>query len=92
MHDMRDPKRIKRILKLLEHVWKQHPDMRFGQLIWFIYGKEPPFNEEDDMPGEVTITSRLSWRLLQDVGDKKCLKMKTKRKEKAQEGSRWKRS
>lgn len=30
---MRDKKRIKRILKELERVWNDVPDMRFGQLL-----------------------------------------------------------
>ena len=30
---MRDKKRIKRILKLLEKIWLDAPDMRFGQLL-----------------------------------------------------------
>jgi len=30
---MRDKKRIKRILKELERIWNDVPDMRFGQLL-----------------------------------------------------------
>lgn len=30
---MRDPNRIPEILKVLERVWTQHPDLRLGQLI-----------------------------------------------------------
>ena len=30
---MRDPKRIKRILKLLEKLWLKSPDQRLGQLL-----------------------------------------------------------
>lgn len=30
---MRDPKRIKRILALIEKLWTQHPDQRLGQLL-----------------------------------------------------------
>ena len=30
---MRDKKRIKRILKLIEEHWNKHPDLRFGQLL-----------------------------------------------------------
>lgn len=39
---MRDPKRIKRILQLVEELWNRHPDQRFGQLLEnyvFIEGK-----------------------------------------------------
>ena len=30
---MRDPKRIKRILELIEKIWDKSPDQRFGQLL-----------------------------------------------------------
>ena len=30
---MRNPKRIKRILKLLEKLWTREPDSRFGQML-----------------------------------------------------------
>lgn len=30
---MRDKKRIKRILKILEDIWEKSPDQRFGQLL-----------------------------------------------------------
>lgn len=30
---MRDPKRIDRILKLIENSWKRYPDLRLGQLL-----------------------------------------------------------
>jgi len=30
---MRDPKRIKRILKLVEKIWEENPDLRLTQLI-----------------------------------------------------------
>ena len=37
---MKDLKRIKRILKLLEKIWTKHPELRFGQLIenFFVSG------------------------------------------------------
>jgi len=31
---MRDPKRIPRIMDLLQTEWEKHPDLRFGQLIY----------------------------------------------------------
>ncbi len=31
---MRDPKRIKPMLKLLKKLWKQNPDFRLGQLMY----------------------------------------------------------
>ena len=30
---MRDKKRIKRILSILEEIWEHNPDFRFGQLL-----------------------------------------------------------
>jgi hypothetical protein len=30
---MRDKNRIKRILNLIEEIWKENPDQRFGQLL-----------------------------------------------------------
>ncbi len=29
----RDPKRIPEVLRLIEQVWQQHPDLRLGQLL-----------------------------------------------------------
>ena len=31
---MRDPKRIKRILKKIEKIWLEHPDLRLMQLLF----------------------------------------------------------
>lgn len=31
---VRDPKRIKRILKLIEKLWLRYPDQRLGQLLF----------------------------------------------------------
>lgn len=52
----RNPKRIPRLLRLLEREWKKHPDMRLGQLLVIgvtgIKGQVPTraqiFNAEDD--------------------------------------------
>lgn len=30
---MRDPNRIPKVLKTLERIWKQYPDLRLGQLL-----------------------------------------------------------
>lgn len=30
---MRDPKRIKKVLKHIERVWSKYPDLRLGQLL-----------------------------------------------------------
>jgi uncharacterized protein YihD (DUF1040 family) len=46
---MRDPKRIPRIIKKLEKVWKKHPDYRLGQLISNLQGPgvQDVFHKED---------------------------------------------
>jgi uncharacterized protein YihD (DUF1040 family) len=54
---MRNKKRIKRILKLIEKLWNKYPDQRLGQLLEnyvFTQGKRGDktsammFNQEDD--------------------------------------------
>jgi len=30
---MRDPKRIKRIVSLIENIWHKYPDLRLGQML-----------------------------------------------------------
>ena len=37
---MRDPKRIDEILKELGKLWKEHPDLRLGQLIMAVTGEK----------------------------------------------------
>lgn len=47
---MRDKKRIKRILKLLEELWNKNPDWRFGQMLInfnIIKSDNPTWNTED---------------------------------------------
>lgn len=34
---MRDPKRIKKVLKIIEEVWKRNPDLRLCQLIGNVF-------------------------------------------------------
>jgi len=50
---MRDSKRIKPMLKLLEATWKKHPDLRLGQLMELCYGESgstaPLFYVEDNI-------------------------------------------
>ena len=43
----RDPKRIKPFLKELERLWKNAPDLRFGQLIEVLYTGHNLFYTED---------------------------------------------
>ncbi|MGV8152041.1 MAG: hypothetical protein ACP5OG_03095 [Candidatus Nanoarchaeia archaeon] len=48
---MRDKKRIKRILELIENIWSDNPDLRFGQLIINLGIAKDDFNtwnNEDD--------------------------------------------
>ena len=44
---MRNPNRIKPTLEAVEKLWYKYPDLRLGQLMWFIAGKDP-FHIEDD--------------------------------------------
>jgi len=46
----RDPKRIKRVMKILEETWTKYPDLRFCQLIGncFDAGYDP-YHIEDDV-------------------------------------------
>jgi uncharacterized protein YihD (DUF1040 family) len=48
---MRDPKRIPKILKRIEKIWKKYPDLRLGQLIidgTLLSGEEDLFYIEDE--------------------------------------------
>ena len=45
---MRDPKRIKRVLKLIEKFWDKVPDWRLGQLLVNVSKHNDPFYYEDD--------------------------------------------
>lgn len=52
---MRDPKRIKRILKLIEKHWTKYPDQRFFQLLTNIglyHHKQDAWYVEDDVTEE----------------------------------------
>ena len=49
--EMRNPKRIKKILNKIEEIWNQNPDMRFGQLLINIgisKDSQEDWNAEDD--------------------------------------------
>jgi uncharacterized protein YihD (DUF1040 family) len=48
---MRDPKRIHRVLELLQTYWESHPDLRLGQLILNITPSRfnTPYYMEDDV-------------------------------------------
>lgn len=50
---MRDPARIDKFLSLLAKVWKNHPDLRFFQLLHWIFsirsrGNTTHFSTEDN--------------------------------------------
>ncbi len=44
---MRDPKRIRPLLKALEAHWTAHPNLRLGQLIVNLSGFNPGYVEDD---------------------------------------------
>jgi hypothetical protein len=47
---MRNPKRIKRILKLVEKIWKKCPDYRLTQLIMNALAmNDDPYHIEDEV-------------------------------------------
>jgi hypothetical protein len=45
---MRDPKRIKPLLKLIEEIWVQYPDLRLCQLIGNCWVAGDNYHREDD--------------------------------------------
>lgn len=45
---MRDPKRIPRILTLIERIWKKNPDLRLTQMICNCFPPGDPYYKEDD--------------------------------------------
>lgn len=46
---MRNPKRIKFVLRELERLWLQVPDWRLGQLVFNIVGRDPFYIEDYDL-------------------------------------------
>ena len=46
---MRNPERIKFVLRELERLWLQVPDWRLGQLVFNIVGRDPFFIEDYDL-------------------------------------------
>ncbi len=45
---MRDPDRITPTLEAVEKLWRTMPDMRLGQLMWAIAGRDPFHIEDED--------------------------------------------
>lgn len=50
----RDPKRINLVLRLLKKYWTQHSDLRLGQLIGNLAGKDFYFFEDDKLVERLT--------------------------------------
>lgn len=46
---MRDPKRIDRILKLIEKIWKKHPGLRLCQLIGNCFETGDNYAQKDEL-------------------------------------------
>lgn len=46
---MRDIRRIAPLLRKLQVLWHQNPDLRFHQLVRWIAGNTDQFNTEDDV-------------------------------------------
>ena len=44
---MRDPKRIKKLLKLIEKIWTENPDLRLCQLLCNCVPLKDPYYIED---------------------------------------------
>lgn len=44
---MRDPKRIPEVLKILEKIWAENPDLRLGQLICNVIPESSLYYIED---------------------------------------------
>ena len=50
---MRDKKRIPKICKAIENLWKKHSDQRLGQLLSnYVFGQTDIFYQEDDITEE----------------------------------------
>ena len=44
---MRDPKRIKKVIKALKKRWKKNPELRLGQLLFLVANNNNLFYLED---------------------------------------------
>lgn len=47
--DTRDPARIERLLGALRSYWQRHPDLRLGQIVWNMAGRDPFYVEDDEV-------------------------------------------
>ena len=50
---MRDPKRIPKLLKRLEKLWKKHPELRLAQLIGTVWRGDPYYVEDEVFIGKL---------------------------------------
>lgn len=50
---MRVPKRIYKLMKRLEKLWKKHPDLRLAQLIGNVWRGDPYYVEDEDFIGKM---------------------------------------
>jgi len=68
---MRDPKRIKRILELVEKIWKENPDLRLTQLIMNVLSMnaDPYYIEDDRLERELKTFIDLQGSDLPDFSD-----------------------
>ena len=57
---MRNPKRIKRMLKLIDQIWQKYPDQRLGQLLAnYCFGHHNDiFYQEDDVSENTLISAK----------------------------------
>jgi hypothetical protein len=46
---MRDPERIPLVLEEIRKYWKRCPDLRLGQLLWALAGRDPFYMEDDEL-------------------------------------------
>jgi uncharacterized protein YihD (DUF1040 family) len=49
----RNPERIPEVLEAVEEEWREHPDLRLGQLLWTIADSDPFGMEDSDLVREL---------------------------------------
>ena len=65
---MRDPKRIKRILNLIETLWTHTPDQRLGQLLYNYadFRGDIHHYEDDDTEEKLSTAVGEMWEILEN--------------------------
>ena len=68
---MRDPKRIKRILKLIENIWKKNSDLRLCQLLInaLAINNDPYYIEDNHLETKLKTYLKIQESNLQDFSD-----------------------